>query len=78
MAVSGSVIELKNSPAQIAARQLHAAVKLVSACAQEADGAELGELLIQIREVGVDPLEAAFATGCAVSIGPANTLPTAR
>jgi hypothetical protein len=33
------------------------------ACAQEADGAELGELLILIREAGIDPLEAAFATG---------------
>jgi hypothetical protein len=33
------------------------------ASAQEADGAELGELLILIRESGIDPLEAAFATG---------------
>lgn len=46
-----------------AGRQLKAAVNQVMACAQEADGAELGELLIEIRESGIDPLEAAFATG---------------
>ena len=63
MAASGSLIELKSRPAQVAARQLHAAVKLISACAQKADGAQLGELLILIREAGIDPLEAAFATG---------------
>ena len=63
MAASGSVIELRNSRAQSAAQQLRAAVKVVSACAEEADGAELGELLILIREAGIDPLEAAFATG---------------
>jgi hypothetical protein len=33
------------------------------AYAQKADGVELGELLILIREAGIDPLEAAFATG---------------
>src|SRR6202165_4580568 len=63
MAASGSVIEPRNSRARTAARQLEAAVKLVMASAQEADGAELGELLILIREAGIDPLEAAFATG---------------
>jgi uncharacterized protein DUF222/HNH endonuclease len=63
MAASGNVIELRNSRARAAAQQLQAAVKLVMACAQQADGAELGELLILIREAGIDPLEAAFATG---------------
>src|SRR5438309_7029379 len=63
MAAAGSMIELRTSPAQRAANELQAAVKLVLTCAQEADGAELGELLIQIRETGIDPLEAAFATG---------------
>ena len=63
MAASGSVIELGSSRARAAAQQLRAAVKLVLACAQDADGAELGELLILIREVGIDPLEAAFVTG---------------
>src|SRR5437763_196424 len=63
MAGSGNLIELRTSPAQAAAHQLQAAVKVVLACAQRAEGADLGELLIQIREAGVDPLEAAFATG---------------
>ena len=63
MAASGTVIELRTSPAQAATHQLQAAVKLVLSCAQQAEGAELGELLIQIREIGIDPLEAAFATG---------------
>src|SRR5438132_5768131 len=63
MAAAGSMIELRTSPAQRAANELQAAVKLVLTCAQEAEGAELGELLIQIRETGIDPLEAAFATG---------------
>ncbi|MDQ6711949.1 MAG: 13E12 repeat family protein [Candidatus Dormibacteraeota bacterium] len=63
MAASASVVELRNNPTQVAARQLQAAVKMVMARAQEADGAGLGELLILIRESGIDPLEAAFATG---------------
>src|SRR5947209_15023161 len=63
MAAAGSMIELRTSPAQRAANELQAAVKRVLACAQEAEGAELGELLIQIRETGIDPLEAAFAAG---------------
>ena len=63
MAASGSVIPLRQSEAKAAAEQLQAAVKRVSAYAQEAEGAELGELLILIREAGIDPLEAAFATG---------------
>src|SRR2546426_3776964 len=56
MAASGSVIALRQTEAK-------AAVKRVSAYAQKAEGAELGELLILIREAGIDPLEAAFATG---------------
>jgi len=63
MAASGSVIALRQSDAKAAAEQLAAAVKRVLASAQEAEGAELGELLVLIREAGIDPLEAAFATG---------------
>src|SRR5437764_1218832 len=63
MAASGSVMELRNSRVRAAALQLQAAVKVVLACAQQAEGADLGELLIQIREIGIGPLEAAFATG---------------
>src|SRR5256885_181337 len=63
MAASGSVVELRNGRARTAAQHLQTAVSRIAACVLEADGPELGELLIQIREVGVDPLEAAFATG---------------
>jgi hypothetical protein len=35
----------------------------VAACVQQADGEALGDALIQIRESGIDPLEAAFAGG---------------
>src|SRR5437870_4883473 len=38
-------------------------VQAVSACVRDADGETLGEALIQIREAGIDPLEAVFATG---------------
>src|SRR2546428_10558381 len=62
MSASGSVIEL-GSRARPAAQHLQAAVSCIAAYVLEAAGPELGELLIQIREVGVDPLEAAFATG---------------
>jgi hypothetical protein len=63
MAASGSVIELRSGRARAVARQLGVAVNAVRAYAQDADGVELGELLILIREAGIDPLEAAFATG---------------
>jgi len=63
MAGSGSVIALRQCQANAAAEQLKAAVKRVLASAQEAEGAELGYLLVLIREAGIDPLEAAFATG---------------
>src|SRR5256885_8178577 len=38
-------------------------VQAVAACVRDADGGTLGEALIQIREAGIDPLEAVFATG---------------
>jgi hypothetical protein len=63
MAASGSVIELRSGRGRAVARQLGVAVNAVMTYAQEADGAELGELLILIRDAGIDPLEAAFATG---------------
>ena len=63
MAASGSVLELRNSRVRAVALQLEAAARCVAACVQEAEGPGLGELLILIREAGVDPLEAAFATG---------------
>src|ERR1700737_1641933 len=46
-----------------AVASLRAVVKAMSAFVREADGEALGEALIQIREAGIDPLEAVFATG---------------
>ena len=42
---------------------LRADVLAMSAWVRETDGEALGEALIQIREAGIDPLEAAFAAG---------------
>ena len=42
---------------------LEAAVKRLATCIRAADASDLGEGLIQIREVGIDPLEAVFASG---------------
>src|SRR5438445_7007362 len=63
MAASGSALELINSRVRAAAQHLQAAVKGVAECVHGAEGSELGELLILIREAGIDPLEAAFAAG---------------
>jgi uncharacterized protein DUF222 len=63
MAASGSVLELRPSPATAAMDRLRAGVKAVADCMQRAEGPELGELLIGVREVGIDPLEAVFASG---------------
>jgi Domain of unknown function (DUF222) len=63
MAASGMVIELRASPASAAMNLLRIGVKAVADCMQTVDGPELGELLIGIREIGIDPLEAAFASG---------------
>src|SRR5438094_5295467 len=48
---------------EAAVEKLRVGVQAVSACVRDADGEMLGEALIQIREAGIDPLEAAFATG---------------
>src|SRR5438876_3354656 len=42
---------------------LRAAVQEVSVSVREAEAETLGEALIQIREAGIDPLEAVFADG---------------
>jgi hypothetical protein len=42
---------------------LRTGVQAMANWIREAEGAALGEGLVQIREVGIDPLEAAFATG---------------
>src|ERR1700758_4683320 len=46
-----------------AAGRLRAANNEMRELAAEAEGPVLGEVLIQIREAGIDPLEAVFADG---------------
>src|SRR2546422_4574240 len=46
-----------------AMQSLRASVHGVAACIRDADGETLGQALIQIREAGIDPLEAVFANG---------------
>src|SRR6266480_6382960 len=48
---------------EAAVEKLRAGVQAVPPCVRDADGATLGDALIQIREAGIDPLEAVFATG---------------
>ena len=48
---------------EAAVEKLRVGVQAVSACVRDADGETLGNALIQIREAGIDPLEAVFATG---------------
>jgi hypothetical protein len=48
---------------QAAVTQLRAGVRAMSAVVREADTETLGVALIQIREAGIDPLEAVFADG---------------
>ncbi len=44
-------------------QSLRSSVQAVAVCVRDADGETLGDALIQIRETGIDPLEAIFATG---------------
>ncbi len=44
-------------------QSLRTSVQAVAVCVRDADGETLGDALIQIRETGIDPLEAVFASG---------------
>src|ERR1700737_2194485 len=48
---------------EAAVDRVRAGVQALSALVRRADGEALGEALIQIREAGIDPLEAVFAEG---------------
>jgi hypothetical protein len=63
MAAAGSIVELRTSHKSAAFELLRTAVRAVAESAQHADGRELGETLVGIREIGIDPLEAVFAAG---------------
>src|SRR5438128_178931 len=62
-----AVVDVQRKPGthrlEAAMQSLRASVHAMSACVREADGETLGEALIQIREAGIDPLEAVFANG---------------
>jgi Domain of unknown function (DUF222) len=63
MAASGTLLRPAVPHLQGAVAELQIAVQRVAGCIGTADAADLGEGLVQIREVGIDPLEAAFASG---------------
>ena len=66
-AQSLAVVDIHTSPRsrrfEAAVESLRAGVQAMGAWIREAEGEELGEGLIQIRETGIDPLEAVFANG---------------
>jgi hypothetical protein len=63
MAVAEVSTSRRSRHFEAAVDKLRAGVQAMAACVREEDGEGLGEALIQIREVGIDPLEAVFATG---------------
>ena len=66
-AYSMAVVDVRRTPEvrrlEAAVASLRASVQAISTVVNEAEGEALGEALIQIRESGIDPLEAAFASG---------------
>src|SRR5438128_10809756 len=62
-----AAVELHTSPRdrrfEAAVEKVRAGVQAMAAWVREAEGEALGEGLIQIREAGIDPLEAVFADG---------------
>src|SRR3984893_6816999 len=63
MAALGTLARPAVSELQGAVEELQIAVRRMATCIRGADATDLGEGLIQIREVGIDPLEAVFARG---------------
>ena len=63
MAVAEVTRSARGHQFEAAVEKLRVGVQAVSACVREADGETLGDALIQIREAGIDPLEAIFAIG---------------
>src|SRR5260370_36594407 len=63
MAVAEGSTSTRSRHFEAAVDKLRAGVQAMAACVREADGETLGKALIQIREAGIDPLEAVFATG---------------
>src|SRR4029077_700756 len=63
MAVAEVSTSTRSRHFEAAVEKMRAGVQAMAACVREADGEGLGQALIQIRETGIDPLEAVFAEG---------------
>src|SRR5437588_6928735 len=63
MAVAEVLRSTRDRHFEAAVEKLRVGVQAMAAWIHESDGEVLGEGLIQIRETGIDPLEAAFAAG---------------
>src|SRR5438309_2386055 len=63
MAVAEVARSSRDAHFETAVKQLRMGVQAMAAWIHESDGEALGEGLIQIRETGIDPLEAVFASG---------------
>jgi hypothetical protein len=63
MAVAEVSTSIRGRHLEAAVDTLRAGVRAMAACVRETTDETLGEALIQIREAGIDPLEAVFAEG---------------
>src|SRR6267378_6982058 len=63
MAVAEVSSGVRGRQFDVAVEKLRSGVQAMAAWVRQAEREALGEALIQIRESGIDPLEAAFATG---------------
>ena len=63
MAAVGAEVGTQNARLTAIKHHLNAAISLTRDYVADVDGSELGEVLILIREAGIDPLESVFATG---------------
>src|SRR3989442_15274191 len=63
MAVAEVTRSARDRHFETAVGKLRAGVQAMTAWVGEAEAEGLGEALIQIREAGIDPLEAVFASG---------------
>ena len=78
MAVAEVFRSTRDRHFETAVEKLRVGVQAMAAWIHDADGEGLGEGLIQLREAGIDPLEAVFATGVRRFDSPASTRRTAR
>jgi Domain of unknown function (DUF222)/HNH endonuclease len=63
MATVGAEVGRQNARLSAITHHLNAAMRLARDYVEYAEGSDLGEALILLREAGIDPLESVFATG---------------